>query len=257
MSEAPPVVLVAAGSDPSGGAGLQADLKVLADHRVYGAAAVTALTVQNTQGVRSVHPVEPAVVRDQLLAVLEDLPVAAVKLGMLGNLDVLEAVAEVLAGLDRRVPVVLDPVLRSTSGAALLPPAALQTLLHALLPRVSLITPNLPELEALEHAGGDLWSRCQRLDVALLIKGGHGQGDTLEDRLLMPSGQRISLTHPRQAGPSWHGTGCALSSSIAAQLALGQPLPDAVRRAVAYLQRRMAASTSWMREAGLLVQLRD
>jgi hydroxymethylpyrimidine/phosphomethylpyrimidine kinase len=254
MPSSPPVVLVAAGSDPSGGAGLQADLAVLADHGVHGAAAVTALTVQNTRGVRSVHPVEASVVEAQLRAVLEELPVGAIKLGMLGDQAVLTAVARVLGELGAGVPVVLDPVLRSTSGAALLSPDALEALLEALLPRVSLITPNLPELAVLEGSAGDLSQRCARLGVALLIKGGHGSGEELVDRLLLPGGERIELVHPRQAGPDWHGTGCALSSSIAARLASGRPLPEAVEGAVDYLQRRMAGTQGWMRELGLLAR---
>jgi hydroxymethylpyrimidine/phosphomethylpyrimidine kinase len=249
MSEAPPVVLVAAGSDPSGGAGLQADLKVMADHGVYGAAAVTALTVQNTRGVREVHPVAPALVREQLGAVLEDLPVAAIKLGMLGELGVLRAVAGLLAERARGVPVVLDPVLRASSGAALLEAEALDALLCELLPHVTLITPNLLELATLER-GLPLAERCRRLGVALLIKGGHGEGELLEDRLLLPDGVECRYTHPRQPAGNLHGTGCVLSSAIAARIARGAPLRQAVGGAIGYLQGRIAAGVGWQLGGG-------
>ncbi len=254
MSSSPPVVLIVAGSDPSGGAGLQGDLAVMADHGVHGATAVTALTVQNSRGVRGVYPVDAAVVREQINAVLDDLPVAAIKIGMLGSREVLTAVAAELAASERAIPVVLDPVLRSSSGAALLPDAAVGALLDELLPRVSILTPNLPELRRLEDVGGPLRDRCGREGVALLIKGGHGDGGVLADHLVLPSGQELSFSHPRQPGPDWHGTGCALSSAIAARLARGEPLPGAVRGAVDYLQRRMAATDGWLRDAGLLAR---
>ncbi len=254
MCARPPVVLVAAGSDPTGGAGLQADLAVLWDHGVHGASALTALTVQSPREVRTVRPVAAELVQEQLEAALDALPVCAIKLGMLGDLAVLEAVVRVLDGLERPLPVVLDPVLRSTSGAALLGADALDALVSRLLPRVNLITPNLPERAALEAVAGDLTERCRRHGVALLIKGGHGAGAILEDRLLLPTGERCSLRHPRRAGPDWHGTGCILSSAIAARLALGHPLPEAVEGAVAYLQRRMSGSEGWMRTLGLLAR---
>jgi len=250
MTHAPPVVLVAAGSDPSGGAGLQADLKVLADHGVFGAAAVTALTVQNTLGVSAVHPVEASVVRDQLAAVLEDLPVAAVKIGMLGGLEVLRAVSAVLAEKGQGIPVVLDPVLRSTSGYPLLPRPALEALLNQLLPRISLLTPNLRELELLETVVGDLPAHCAAQGVALLVKGGHGSGDVLEDRLLLPDGAVHRFRHPRVDSPNLHGTGCALASAIAARLARGEPMALAVGGAIAYLQGRIRAGRGWRMGGG-------
>lgn len=250
MSAAPPVVLVAAGSDPSGGAGLQADLKVLADHGVYGAAAVTALTVQNTLGVRAVHAVRPAVVRDQLVAVLEDLPVAVIKLGMLGSLGVLGAVVEALEVAGQGIPVVLDPVLRSTSGRPLLHGRALTALVHRLLPMVALITPNLREAEALAAVVGDLPAHCAAHGVALLLKGGHGTGDVLEDRLLLPAGGQLRFAHPRVASRNLHGTGCVLASAIAARLALGASMGQAVEGAVGYLQGRILAGQGWSLGAG-------
>lgn len=251
MQRPPPVVLVAAGSDPSGGAGLQADLKVLADHGVYGAAAVTALTVQNTRGVQAVFPVEPVIVRDQLLAVLDDLPVAAIKLGMLGSLGVLQAVVGVLGVAGRGIPVVLDPVLRSTSGHPLLSAPALQALLHELLPRVDILTPNQREAELLEALVGDLHAHCAAHGVALLLKGGHGAGETLVDLLRLPGGETLRWEHPRVRSPNLHGTGCALASAIAARLSLGRSMPVAVEGAVAYLQERILAGQGWSLGAGV------
>lgn len=244
MSTSHPVALTIAGSDPSGGAGLQADLKVFADHNVYGAAVVTALTVQNTHGVRAVHPVAPEIVEEQLAAVLDDLPVAAIKIGMLGDPAVLRAVVRALAQVPA-VPVVLDPVLRATTGPALLPQQAFEALVHELFPRCAIVTPNLPELAELEAFEPDLLARCRQNGVALLVKGGHGEGQELFDRLLLPDGRSQLHRHPRIATANLHGTGCALSSAIAAQLAIGRALPQAVHAAVAYLQGRIAAGANW------------
>jgi hydroxymethylpyrimidine/phosphomethylpyrimidine kinase len=244
MPTSHPVALTIAGSDPSGGAGLQADLKVFADHDVYGAAVVTALTVQNTRGVRAVHPVAAEIVGDQIAAVLDDLPVAAIKIGMLGEPAVLRAVVRALAQVPA-VPVVLDPVLRATTGPALLPHQAFEALVHELIPRCLLVTPNLPELAELEAFQPDLRARCRQSGVALLVKGGHGEGEELFDRLLLPDGRSLLHRHPRIATGNLHGTGCALSSAIAAQLALGSTLPQAVHAAIAYLQDRIMAGIDW------------
>jgi hydroxymethylpyrimidine/phosphomethylpyrimidine kinase len=244
MPTSHPIALSIAGSDPSGGAGLQADLKVFADHDVYGAAVVTALTVQNTRGVRAVHPVAPELVGDQLAAVLDDLPVAAVKIGMLGDPAVLRAVVSALARVPA-VPVVLDPVLRATSGPALLPRQALEALVHELMPRCAIVTPNLPELATLEGYQPDLRAQCRRDGVALLVKGGHGEGHELFDRLLLPDGRSLLHRHPRIVTRNLHGTGCALSSAIAAQLALGKGLAESVHAAIAYLQGRIVAGVEW------------
>ncbi|MFH1463105.1 MAG: bifunctional hydroxymethylpyrimidine kinase/phosphomethylpyrimidine kinase [Pseudomonadota bacterium] len=238
-------MLAIAGSDPSGGAGLQADLKVCADHGVFGCAAVTALTVQGPRGVRAVHPVAPEVVHDQVIAVLEEVPVAAIKIGMLGEAAVVRAVARALARRAPGVPVVLDPVLRATRGAALLEAEGLVALLEALLPEVTLLTPNLPEHARLDVAAGGLARRCSDLGVAVLRKGGHGEGDLLVDRLIMPDGQTHTFSHPRLATPATHGTGCALSSAIAARLARGEGLEVAVEGAIGWLQGVLAAGREW------------
>ncbi len=243
-------MLSVAGSDPSGGAGIQADLKTFAAHGVYGAAVISAITVQNSRGVTAVQPLEPELVGAQIQAVLSDLPVAAVKLGMLANAPVLSAVARGLRQLAPQVPVVIDPVLRSTSGRELLQAAALPELLGRLLPLATLLTPNLGELELLDGIEEPLALRCRRLGVALLVKGGHGRADLLEDRLLLPDGRQQRFSHRRVATGSSHGTGCVLSAAIAARLALGQELASAVQHSISWLQGLLRAGVSWRLGAG-------
>jgi len=244
MIPTPPVVLAIAGSDPGGGAGIQADLKTFADHGVFGCAALTALTVQGPRGVRAVHPVAPQVVYDQVVAVLEELPIAAIKIGMLGEVGVVRAVHRALVGRAPETPVVLDPVLGASRGAALLDGAGLAALVGELLGEVTLLTPNLPEHARLDVACGGLAQRCRDLGVAVLLKGGHGAGGLLEDRLLLPDGRTRAFAHPR-VGTATHGTGCALSSAIAARLALGDSLEIAVEGAIGWLQGVLAAGGGW------------
>ncbi len=222
-------MLSIAGSDPSGGAGIQADLKAIAAHGHYGMSVVTALTAQNTQRLRWIQLVGPGGVRAQLRAVLEDLPVDAVKIGMLGSAEAVDAVLMELIGLE--VPVVLDPVLGASTGGALnFDPEALRRLV----PLCALVTPNLPELAALpwlEEAG-----------VPLLIKGGHGEGETLQDRLVSSAGER-TWSWPRQVTRNLHGTGCTLSTAIACGLAEGLPLVESVDRSLRWLQRLIRDSS--------------
>ncbi len=244
------MVLVIAGSDPSGGAGLQVDLKVLSDHRVYGAAVVSALTVQNTRGVLSVHPVDARLVHDQIAAVIEDLPIAAVKVGMLGESGVVGAVTQALGALDAGVPVVVDPVSRSTSGRNLLHPGAASALLDGLLPLACLLTPNLEEFKALDASAGGLRGLCQDRGVALLVKGGHRDGEVLVDDLWLPDGSRHRFHHPRVATGNTHGTGCVLSTAIAARLAMGMAVVPAARAAVNYLQRLLLEGAKWRLGSG-------
>ena len=212
---APPTALSIAGSDPGGGAGIQADLKTFRDLDVYGMAVITALTVQNTRGVRSVHPMDPAIVRAQIEAVFDDLPVDVVKIGMVGD-----AAAAIAAAIPAGVRIVLDPVMVAKDGTALL-----RGSLAPLLARAMLVTPNLSEAEVLGP-----------LDVPTLIKGGHGTGDEVVDRL----GAR-EWRHPRLPVHA-HGTGCTLSSAIAAYLARGFPLEEACERAIAYVSGLLAVS---------------
>jgi hydroxymethylpyrimidine/phosphomethylpyrimidine kinase len=247
----PVVALTVAGSDPSGGAGVQADLKAFSALGTYGAAVLTALTAQNTRGVTGVHPVPPEFVRAQLRAVLEDLDVAAVKVGMLGDRATIEALAEGLAGLDR--PRVVDPVQVAKGGARLLREDAVGTLRERLLPLASLLTPNLPEAADLlgvpePEVLGRPEEACRRLlelgPRAVLLKGGHAGGADSDDWLATAEGT-VRLPAQRILTRNTHGTGCTLSAAITARLALGDELLDAVRAAKAYVHAAIAAAADW------------
>lgn len=242
-----PAALSVAGSDPSGGAGIQADLKTFAAHGVYGMAVLTALTAQNTREVRGIRAVEPDFVRLQLQAVIDDIPPDAVKVGMVATAGIAGAVADGLSRLPTRrgrarpCPVVVDPVMVSTSGAALLDPAAEAALLDRLVPLATLVTPNLPEAERLLR-GESATRWTARTGVALLLKDGHGTAAEVRDRLVLPDGSQHIFTHPRVESDNTHGTGCTLSSAIAAHLARGLGLPAAVERSIAWLAEVIAAS---------------
>lgn len=244
-----PIALTIAGSDSSGGAGIQADLKTFAASGVYGASVITALTAQNTKGVTAIHPVPAAFVTAQIDAVFDDLDVRAVKIGMVAQRDVIEAIA---AGLARWSPahVVLDPVMVATSGDRLLVADAIAALRTDLIPRASIITPNLPEAAALldepiaedESAIADQGRRLLALGCAhVLIKGGHGHGAESTDYLISAD-QVVALPAPRVATTNTHGTGCTLSSAIAAALAKGDDLETAVRSAKSYISAAIAAA---------------
>jgi hydroxymethylpyrimidine/phosphomethylpyrimidine kinase len=244
-----PVALTIAGSDSSGGAGIQADLKTFAALGVYGASVITALTAQNTSGVTGIHLVPADFVTAQIDAVFSDLDVKAVKIGMVAQLATLDAI---VAGLTRWSPkhVVLDPVMVATSGDRLLATGAIETLRTKLLPRASLITPNLPEAAALldepvalsEVAIETQGKRLLALGCpAVLIKGGHGQGAESIDYLVNGSGT-VALRAARIATKNTHGTGCSLSSAVAAGLAKGEDMETAVRGAKAYITAAIAAA---------------
>jgi hydroxymethylpyrimidine/phosphomethylpyrimidine kinase len=236
----PFTALTIAGSDPSGGAGLQADLKTFHAHGVYGMAVVSALTVQSARGVEQVQPVAPEWVADQLAAVLEHHPVDAIKIGMLGDASVVRAVADVLENQAHLPPIVLDPVLRASAGSPdLLASEAYECLVTKLLPLCVLVTPNLDELEALL---GDetTCAFAERTAVTALVTGGHGQGEAVEDVAFFPDGRVLTVTHPRIAGPGRHGTGCTLSSAIAARLARGDALALAIEGATHYVHTEIA-----------------
>jgi hydroxymethylpyrimidine/phosphomethylpyrimidine kinase len=244
-----PVALTMAGSDSSGGAGIQADLKTFAALGVYGASVITALTAQNTSGVSAIHQVPADFVTAQIDAVFSDLDVAAVKIGMVAQVATLEAI---VAGLMRWSPkhVVLDPVMVATSGDRLLAGDAIAALRATLIPRACLITPNLPEAAALldepvASSETAIEAQGQRLlslgCPAVLIKGGHGQGTESIDYLVSASGT-IALSAPRVATKNTHGTGCSLSSAIAAGLAKGENLETAVRGAKAWVSAAIAAA---------------
>ncbi len=240
-----PVALTIAGSDPSGGAGLQGDLKTFAALEVYGAAAVTAVTVQNTRGVEDVHLLPPALVARQVETVLDDLPVAAVKIGMLGDGPQVQAVARALSG-SSKLPIVLDPVMRASAGKALLAEAGLESLVELLLPMADLVTPNLPEARVL--AGGSEAPPAELAEIilkrgarAVLVTGGHGEGDQVEDILVTRTGRRC-FSRMRVGTTSTHGTGCTLAAAVAAGLARGMTLEDGVGMAWNYVGKALEAA---------------
>ncbi len=243
-----PTALSIAGSDPSGGAGIQADLKAFSANRVYGMAAITALTVQNTQGVRGVHLIPPEFVASQIAAVFDDIRVGAVKIGMIANAGIAAAVAKALGGRD--APVVLDPVMVAKGGAALLDPEAVATLRSRLVPRATILTPNLPEAAVLlDTAIADSREAMEDQARALLalgpdcivLKGGHLGGDASPDCIAFPD-RLVWLDAPRDPTRNTHGTGCTLSAAIAAHLARGAGPEAAVRAARAYVTAAIAES---------------
>ena len=245
-------VLAIGGSDSSGGAGIQADLRTLAAFGLYGATAVTAITAQGLRGVRGVWPAPPAAVAAQVRAVLEELPVAAVKIGMLATDEI---AGLVLAELERRpeLPIVLDPVLAASDGTPL---SAEGPALARLLQRAALVTPNLPEAARLlgaseESVRADPEGAARRLRArgarAVLVKGGHAGGASSLDTLVDAAGAVHYFAGPRIATANTHGTGCVLASAIAALLALGLELPRAVGRARAFQEAalRAGAALDW------------
>jgi hydroxymethylpyrimidine/phosphomethylpyrimidine kinase len=243
------IALTIAGSDSSGGAGIQADLKTFAALGVYGASAIAALTAQNTQGVTGIHDVPPDFIVAQIDAVFADLEVGAVKIGMLSQAAAITAIAQ---ALDRQKAknIVLDPVMIAASGARLLANDAVATLRKELIPRALLITPNLPEAAALTGSAiakteADMVAQAQQLLAAgarnVLMKGGHGGGPESVD-LLIGLNLNVRLAAPRHPSRNTHGTGCTLSSAIAAGLAKGLDLTAAVRAAKDYVTAAIAAA---------------
>ncbi len=239
-----PRVLTIAGSDSGGGAGIQADLKTFAALGCYGMTALTALTAQNTRGVQSIHAIPPAFLKAQLESVLDDIGVDAIKIGMLHAPEIVEVVAWAIDHY-RPAHVVLDPVMVATSGDRLIAQETVAELVQQLFPRVTLITPNLDEAEwllghpiasalELSQAARELLKLGAR---AVLLKGGHLAGDEVVDWLEVPGLQPQRLASARIDSPNVHGTGCTLSSAIAAHLALGHPIAQAVVLARAYILR--------------------
>jgi hydroxymethylpyrimidine/phosphomethylpyrimidine kinase len=244
-----PIAVTIAGSDSGGGAGIQADLKTFSALGVYGASVLTALTAQNTVGVQGIHDVPSAFIAQQIDSVFSDLTVNAVKIGMLSQPAVIEAVA---AGLDRHGArnVVLDPVMVAASGDRLLAPEAVGTLRRVLIPRALVVTPNLPEAAAIldepvaqDEAG--MRAQAERIlqlgPHAVLVKGGHAEGAESTDILVDASGVQ-RFTSRRVATRNTHGTGCTLSSAIAAGLAKGLELRPAVEAAKTYISAAIGAS---------------
>ena len=243
------IALTIAGSDSGGGAGIQADLKAFSALGVYGASVITAVTAQNTREVTAVHEIPVAVIRAQIEAVLDDLSVNAVKIGMLSSPEIIEVVSQCLEGTG--IPIVLDPVMVAKSGDRLLRDEAVDALRARLLPMASLITPNLPEAavlaEADEAVGTEAMETQGRWFIAhgadaVLMKGGHAKGEICTDILLTAAEAPVFLESERIATRNTHGTGCTLSASVAAKLATGTPLPAAVAEAHAYLNRAIQAA---------------
>ncbi|GAB3358340.1 MULTISPECIES: bifunctional hydroxymethylpyrimidine kinase/phosphomethylpyrimidine kinase [Giesbergeria] len=241
-------VLSIAGSDSGGGAGIQADLKTFSALGCYGMTAITAITAQNTQGVRAIHGVPPEILQAQIAAVVEDIGVDAVKIGMLHSPEVVRVVAEAIRSY--QLPhVVLDPVMVASSGDRLMAGETVQVLVEELFPLAQVVTPNLDEaslllgyaiegVHTLDMAASSLLSLGAS---AVLLKGGHLVGDTVVDLLAQTDGPVLRWQSPRIATGNSHGTGCTLSSALAAYLALGHPLPEAVGQARRYILGAIAA----------------
>ena len=237
-------LLVIAGSDSSGGAGIQADLKTAQAFGVYAQTAITAITVQNTHGVTGAHVVPPHIVRDQIIACLSDIGADAIKTGMLGNAEMVEMVAATLAEHAPGIPLVVDPVMVAKGGSPLLEEAAVTALKKKLLPMAALVTPNQPETEALtgilpksEHRLRNAAMVFKMLRVEnVLFKGGHGEDDIVRD-VLWTEGEFFPFEAPRQTTRHTHGTGCTLATAIACGLAQKLSLKEAVGRAHAYVQQ--------------------
>lgn len=241
------IALTIAGSDSGGGAGIQADLKTFSALGVYGASVITAVTAQNTHGVSAVHSIPADIVAAQYDAVMSDLAVRAIKIGMLADVAVIELLGERLARAG--VPVVLDPVMVAASGDRLVPEEAVAAIAEHLFPRATVVTPNIPEAAVLlgtAPAADEAAMRAQAEALAargpaVLLKGGHLEDGESVD-LFLSGGRLERLPAPRVATRNTHGTGCTLSSAIAARLARGASLPEAVRAAKAYISAAIAAA---------------
>lgn len=253
-----PRLLIIAGSDSSAGAGLQADLKTAQRFGVYAQTAVTAVTVQDTTGVRAIQVMTPDIVRGQIEVALNDIGADAIKIGMLANAGVAAAVADAL--LETDIPLVLDPVLVSTSGSLLLEPAALEILKLRLLPRAAIVTPNLPESAALvgihptdDHSVHQAAQAFALLGAKrVLFKGGHDVDATVRDILTDVDAPSLILEAPRQQTRHTHGTGCTLSTAIACGLAKGLEMKEAVRQAHAFVQNAIRTAPGLGRGHGPL-----
>ncbi|MEZ5921035.1 MAG: bifunctional hydroxymethylpyrimidine kinase/phosphomethylpyrimidine kinase [Parvularculaceae bacterium] len=242
-------ILIIAGSDPSGGAGVQADIKTVTALGGYAAAAITALTVQNTLGVEAVRQIEPQFIKDQAKAVIDDIGADAIKVGMIGTADAAEAIADFIVESAPGIPVILDPVLVATSGDALSGQGVASVILERLAPLAAIITPNAIEAEALTgravKSAEDLIAAgealIQRGATAALVKGGHLKGAAVEDALVTLGGARV-FRNPRIETKSTHGTGCTLASALATGVAQGLPLAAAAKRAIDYVHGAIKAA---------------
>lgn len=246
----PPRILSIAGSDSSGGAGIQADIKTITMLGGYAMTAVTAATAQNTIGVQAIAPMGGAFVGQQIASCVEDIGVDAVKIGMLHDRDIIEHVAKELDRLPQGTPIVLDPVMIATSSSPLIAPDAMAAIEDLLFSRATLLTPNLPELEhmaerelrdtgLMESAAAEL---ARSYDTYVLAKGGHSSGNQVIDLLVAPDGRALQYSHTRIDTPHTHGTGCTLSAAIATLLGHGQPLDHAITLARNFVYRAIEAA---------------
>lgn len=237
-------VLIIAGSDSGGGAGIQADIKTVTALGGFAMTAITAITVQNTLGVFAVEPVSPAIIREQIKVTLDDLGADVIKIGMLGDAATAHLVADAMEAFAPTIPLVLDPVMVAKGGAPLLQDDAVTVVRDRLVARAEIVTPNAPEAERL--TGLRVANRSGQVDAGAalvrlgarhaLVKGGHVEGETIADVLCAQEGPAQVFESPRQNTSATHGTGCTLASAIAACLAFGAPMPQAVRAAREYLQ---------------------
>jgi len=243
-----PAALTIAGSDSGGGAGIQADLKTFSALGVFGTSAITALTAQNTQGVTRVQAVEPGMAAAQISAVIDDIAINAIKIGMLATADLILEVTEAVEELSS--PIVLDPVMIATSGDPLLADDAVETLKTALLPRATVLTPNLPEAARLlcqdtaateDHVIAQGFALLELGPKAVVMKGGHGRGESCRDYLITAE-TVTAYEAPRLKTRNTHGTGCTLSSALTAELAKGTLLSDAMERCHGWLHEAIRAS---------------
>ncbi|MCW8916177.1 MAG: bifunctional hydroxymethylpyrimidine kinase/phosphomethylpyrimidine kinase [Magnetovibrio sp.] len=246
-------VLIIAGSDSGGGAGIQADIKAVTALNGFAMTAITALTAQNTQGVHAVHEIPVDFIARQIEVVLEDIGADAIKIGMLHRAEVIHAVADTLERLAPDIPVVLDPVMVAKGGHALLESEAVKALTERLIPRATLLTPNVPEAEALTGLKidtvadfGPVGERLNRLgSKATLIKGGHMEGDTVDDILWRDGVAPEVFESKRLETPHTHGTGCTLASAIACSLAQGLDLVEAIGRASTYVHKAILTAPGY------------
>jgi hydroxymethylpyrimidine/phosphomethylpyrimidine kinase len=257
VSGRPARILIIAGSDSSGGAGIQADIKTATALGVYAMTAVTAVTVQDTTGVHAIHPIPSDIVRDQILACLNDIGADAIKTGMLGSAEMIKTVADTLSKHAKNVPLVIDPVMASTSGTQFLDDRAIEALKAHLLPLAMLVTPNIPEFAELTDA--DLADDAPPIRAleharirAVLVKGGHDEGEEAIDTLIGSDGTVGEFRSPRIETRHTHGTGCTLSTAIACGLGEGMSLKDAVERAHVFVHEALRTAPGFGRGHGPL-----
>ncbi len=234
-----PIVLTIAGSDSCAGAGIQADLKTIAAHRCYGASVITAVTAQNTTGIKGIVQMPAQSIKEQFEAVMEDMQVAAIKIGMLSGEENIIQLGELLEGVE--IPIILDPIMISSSGVELLNKAAIKALQKHLFSKVTLLTPNIPEAALLAgkkiESVEDMKAACLEIEApSILLKGGHMQGNIIVD-VLYHDGEFSEFKHRKIKSQNTHGTGCTLSSAIASNLAQGLDMVEACDEAIVYLAK--------------------